>query len=290
MKRHPFPLLTALHLLSLIKQTCQVNIRLDLVPSAAQNSQLMSSLCLNIPPGICCRFPIIGAAAVTFEHLTAFDIAAVWQLRADLSQQQNNGKDCSGRVADTRPGPGNWRWESRGSLITAERATGGSFITLPRSLPPDDTAQSWMRVEGLLALAWGGRRWFASPSVERLLVGSNGGGAGGGIPRSRTRRDIRSDDKGTLHARSPAREVLPDWIEWNKTEFTKLHDENFLYTDSSGGIANLTGMVSSRNDPSADPSKLNQQMVTIVAMGAALVASLAEVKITQVTHITVEDR
>lgn len=147
------------------------------------------------------------------------------------------GGDCSGRVLRSRTGPGNWRWTSETGL-TGDRATGGSYVTLPRSLPPGIEDKEWMAVEGLLALAWGGVQWFASPAAQKLLRGS--GRRGGVPPRSRSRRDIRSDEKGEVVARSPNDGILPDRIKWNETAFMLYNEADMIYKNDEVGLVNLT--------------------------------------------------
>lgn len=108
---------------------------------------------------------------------------------------------------------------------------GASFIRLPQALPPDPSMYGWMMVEGLLGLAWGGGSWFISEKAKRLL----GGGAGKG------RRDIRSENKGNLWARSPMRECFPKWIDFNGTRYEDEGVEGKIYKDGGGQLLNTTG-------------------------------------------------
>lgn len=229
----------------LIRHTIRVDISLryqsDPLPNSPNRgvSLPVTATCLNAQPGVCCIFSYVGATYAYFEHLTAFDIAAVWRYRITNPSDFATSplvSACSGRVLESRPGPGDWEWTSE-DMEAVSRSSGASYITMPRSLPPGEEAKGWMLMEGLLGLAWGGGKWFASPAAERLF----GGGGSRLRPRTRTGRQIiRSAQTGTVHARSPLSMVFPDRVEWNGTTFTKHGMASMMYTDKTGQVVNLT--------------------------------------------------
>ncbi|KAL8829608.1 MAG: hypothetical protein Q9170_006094 [Blastenia crenularia] len=100
-------------LLPLIKPTYKVTI--NFTPAFR-----ISLTCTNLSPGNCCHFPrisyLIGAETATFQHLTGFDIAAIWQPRIQMIDQQPQGARGSGRVRESRPGSGNCRWEAENGI------------------------------------------------------------------------------------------------------------------------------------------------------------------------------
>ena len=197
--------------------------------------------CPNIPPGVCCEAPFIPnpglewISGVTFEGLTAMDIAAIWgpRPRFPLSMVTK----CSGRVLDSQMGPGTWDWLAarlgrQVPGIIARKAEGASYVTLPESLPPPPVEVPALFIQGILGLVWGGGKWFASPAAERLL-----GGKGHPSPK----RDIRSRDKGTMYARPPKVMVVPTFININGTEYIDGGSGNHMYMDhSTGNTLNLT--------------------------------------------------
>ncbi|KAL8834376.1 MAG: hypothetical protein Q9170_003786 [Blastenia crenularia] len=227
-----------------ITHTLQVDIAMESPANPARNEQPLSITCTNIDPGVCCIFPVRGAEIVTFNHLTAFDIAAVWRSRY-VPGPTYQALDCSGSVLHSGTGPGIFTWEgtrsARGYVL--EKAVGASYITLPRSLPPDDMVKGWMLVEGLLGLAWGGGKWFASPAAQRLLAGGSSV-----VPRSRLRRNIRSVEKGDVYARSPPRSVLPDQVVWDGTLYTGNGSADAMYLDTTTGRdVDLMALLNSNN-------------------------------------------
>ncbi|KAL9005349.1 MAG: hypothetical protein Q9188_001865 [Gyalolechia gomerana] len=235
MIRFPSFLSTISSLLLLTTPALQVSITLSLFP-LNDGPRALTATCNNISPGLCCRFPGTGsdAGAVTFSHLTTFDIAAIWKFSADpMISPTGKGGGCSGRILRSRGGPGDWRWTSESGLI-GDRVTGGSYVTLPRTLPPGEEEKKWMAVEGLLAMAWGGGEWSASLAARRLF------GSNGVTPKSRARRDIRSSEKGRVFARSPTHDILPDRIESNETAFVLYNAVDMTYKDDEGGLVNLT--------------------------------------------------
>ncbi|KAL8938708.1 MAG: hypothetical protein Q9216_003745 [Gyalolechia sp. 2 TL-2023] len=240
MIRYPSLSSIIFHLLVFTTLTHQVSITLILFPGSVVP---YTATCTNILPGICCRFPgtISEASAVNFSHLTPFDIAAVWKREPNLATLSSGRGGCSGRILRSRVGSRQWTWTSPSGLV-GDRASGGSYVTLPRTLPPGEKEREWMAVEGLLAMAWGGGEWFASQAAERLL------GRSGGTPKSRVRRDIRSSEKGRIFARNPTDEILPDWMEWNQTRFELYNADDMMYRNEEGGLVNLTTLFLSDSD------------------------------------------
>lgn len=197
----------------------------------------MTSTCPDISPGICCRAPTIWLqhyGTITFHGLEALDFAAIWRERyvdnvAPDGDQVLPILGCSGRVMETRQGPGTWIW-TPGPLDDVASSEGASFFRIPAKLPPDPSTNKWMMVEGLVGLAWGGGNWFISEKAKRVL--------GGG--RMKGRRDIRSKEKGNMWARAPMRECFPKWIDVNGTRYEDEGTEGKVYKGGSGEMLNTT--------------------------------------------------
>lgn len=81
----------------------------------------------------------------------------------------------------------------------------------------------------------GGGKWLASPPAERLLPG-------GSSPKAKTRRNIRSAEKGQVVVRGPIQSVYPSIIEMNGTQYSDERAGNLLYTDTDGRALNLTAL------------------------------------------------
>lgn len=219
--------------LALIASSHQVDIEI---------SGEISARCPNIGPGVCCRAPHAdGSSLVIFHGLVGMDIAAVWQhavwrgenLNIDDLPGDPSGA-CSGTVLDSRTGPGTWSWDRSESFGNdLNYADGASYISLPKSLPPDPTAISGLLMQGILGFVWGGGKWFASPAADRLLGGRSG---------LNLRRDLRSAKKGDVYARPPRRVVYPTFITMNGTEYSSDEGaESFMYTNHDTGTKlNLT--------------------------------------------------
>ncbi|KAL8927083.1 MAG: hypothetical protein Q9208_002629 [Pyrenodesmia sp. 3 TL-2023] len=194
----------------------------------------MRSTCPGISPGICCRAPPLWSqreGTVIFRGLEALDLAAIWRERwrfNDNTGAMRSIRGCSGSVLESRSGPGIWIW-SPGRLDPVH-PEGASFIKIPEALPPDPSMYGWMMAEGLLGLAWGGGSWFISEKAKRLL---------GGVSR-KGRRDIRSEVKAHLWARSPMRECFPKWIDVNGTRYEDEGTEGKVYKDGNGEVLNTT--------------------------------------------------
>ncbi|KAL8761461.1 MAG: hypothetical protein Q9184_002418 [Pyrenodesmia sp. 2 TL-2023] len=242
-----------LYILLFIRSTVQVDVTMDLMEDPDElglPSQPLTMTCTNLRPGVCCEYPTQGAEAVTFNHLTAFDIAAVWteRLMSGGPSSVIRIRSCSGRLLQSRPGPGHWRWVLDEPYV--DRARGASYITLPRSLPPGREANGWMMMEGLLGLAWGGGSWFASDAARRFLGGGGGGGGGGGsritpTRRARARGDLRAAQKGTVYARPPSQSVFPNRVEMRNGTVYIGHGgslSDMVFKDEVGNVANLTGL------------------------------------------------
>ena len=209
----------------------------------------VSMTCSNLRPGQCCSAPHTSfrshsAHVVSFTGLAPLHIAAIWRSRVRPVSQMDfstASTGCSSEVWRSRTGPGTWTWEMWGEPEGAGSltpATGASYIEMPKALPPDDTVSNWLDAEGILGLVWGGGKWFTSPAASKAL-----GYAGGVSPKSRLRRDIRSESKGTVYAGHPRRWVYPTYIDVNGTRY--LHTANSgsdsaEYRDDSGMLLNLT--------------------------------------------------
>ncbi|KAL8720695.1 MAG: hypothetical protein Q9225_002488 [Loekoesia sp. 1 TL-2023] len=202
----------------------------------------ISARCPNIGPGVCCQAPHLdGSSFVVFHGLIAMDIAAIWQHAVwrggilDINELPADPSGaCSGTVLDSRTGPGTWSWDRSESFDNDfENADGASYISLPKSLPPDPTAISGLVMQGILGFVWGGGKWFASPAADRLL---------GGRGSWKLQRDLRSAAKGNVYARPPRKVIYPTFITINGTEYSS--DEaagNFMYTHHDTGTKlNLT--------------------------------------------------
>lgn len=237
------PLGIALCILLFVRYTIQVDVTMDLMQDPGElglSSQPLTMTCTRLLPGVCCEYAREGAEVVTFHHLTAFDIAAVWTDRLVWRDRVHFIHSCSGRLLQSRPGPGRWRWVLGDPYVNSAR--GASYITLPRSLPPGEDAKGWMMVEGLLGLAWGGGKWFASDAARRFLVG---GGASRFTPRKRlTRKDIRAADKGTVYAQPPSRSVFPDRVEMRNGSvyIGSGGSSDMVFKDEFGNVVNLTDL------------------------------------------------
>lgn len=142
-------------LLALSGQSQQVNILLT-----SGDDHRVEATCSNIAPGVCCLSPVPYGYGwtwgVTFENLVASDIAAIWDERvgSDQSTPFYNRRvgGCSGRVLESRVGPGTWQWFNW--QANDIRPAGASYISLPRSLPPDQKTINALVIEGLLAMVW----------------------------------------------------------------------------------------------------------------------------------------
>ena len=128
--------------------------------------------CPSLLPGQCCLEPSNPlpypywqfhriSSQVNFTALLPNHIAAVWESKPrSRSLPGWPAGGCSGRVADSRTGPGDWNWRSpRRTLGTNEGAlpegsdpieidrswaTGASYIEMPTALPPDGKTVSWL--------------------------------------------------------------------------------------------------------------------------------------------------
>ena len=123
--------------------------------------------CPSLLPGQCCLEPpnLDGypywefhriSNKINFTGLMPNHIAAVWEsIPRSRSIPGWPAGGCSGRVVDSRTGPGDWSWTSpkrtcqtdyRCDPIEIYRswATGASYIEMPTSLPPDGKVATWL--------------------------------------------------------------------------------------------------------------------------------------------------
>ncbi len=220
----------------LIKTTNQVNI---ILLSPGLFGDIYSNTCTNIAPGICCLpFTDTGAQFIRFDHLLVGDIAAVWgPLSVSLSGDTTQAA-CREQMKESTTGPGTWIWDMEG-LRRGEyhgpdkEATGASYITVPKALPPDEKTSAWLTAEGMLQLVWGGGRWGG---IEKSMFH-------GVSPKSRLRRDIRSARQGQLWARSPLRAVYADVVEFRGEVYTGDGTKNSVFTDKRGMKVNMTELL-----------------------------------------------
>ncbi|KAL9001144.1 MAG: hypothetical protein Q9169_000327 [Polycauliona sp. 2 TL-2023] len=242
-------------LLSLIAFTQQVDIIITATGSLLTNNAValapnaiaggnartvVIATCPNLPPGECCQAPrhfqMLGSS-INFSNLQATDIAAVWAQRSIMDRHMTRAivGGCSGTVTATGYGPGHWLWRATADVLTdwGSRAVGGSYISLPATLPPDPSTSKWLMAEGVLALVWGGGKWFASAAAQELL------GRGDTITGGRiSARGIRAADRGDVYARPPLNGSFPTRIQIDGIEYS--HVGTFMYADRVGDKINLT--------------------------------------------------
>ena len=203
-----------------------------------------SYTCTNIAPGECCHIGSFEVKYVRFSDLTVFNFAAVWS----EYDSQSSSAGCLGYVVDSGSGPGVWEWGPLEYPSAYEHVWGASYVTLPRTLPPDAEASNWMTMEGLLGMTWAEGSWSASEGARRLISTSQS------LPRSILRRGIRSEKKGNVYARAPLRKVFPDKVEFNGAIYTGSGKDD-LYKDSAGVSVNMTRLLDQRQ---------RQSLVTVV--------------------------
>ncbi|KAL8922721.1 MAG: hypothetical protein Q9208_005034 [Pyrenodesmia sp. 3 TL-2023] len=228
-------------LTTLVAATTQVSVSLH---NEYDPHLVVSLTCNNLLPGHCCTAPsemfwAYSAHVVTFQDLNAWDIAAIWrdgQPASPGSRPAKNG--CLGEVWRTRPGPGTWTWgiwEEPSAQDSPTPSTGASYIEMPRRLPVDGETSNWLSAQGVLGLVWGDGKWFQNAAVSSLL------GYGSGVkPRSRLRRDVRSELKGKVYARPPPGLMYPTLVEMNGTKYSAEEDGGFVYKDTAGTVLDLT--------------------------------------------------
>ncbi|KAL8736473.1 MAG: hypothetical protein Q9166_000265 [cf. Caloplaca sp. 2 TL-2023] len=170
------------------------------------------------------------ATKIEFLNLLPGDIAAVWERPGEVHRPAN-GNDCSRRVLQTGHGPGQYSFTPTES---AHQPGGGSYISVGQmKLPPDKSTASALLVEGIFGLVWGGGQWFGSAAARRKY--------GGGL-KSKVRRGIVPEKKGTVYAQRPPRWVYPDVINVNGTEYAKVRGQDLIYKDRDGIVLDLTTM------------------------------------------------
>lgn len=207
---------------------------------AGEAESFLAAICLNVPPGECCkpptRYPDVSTN-VLFRRLLTWDIAAVWRNDNQIDRSidaSNTG--CSGPLIASKKGPGVWLWRQPPiSSVDSHAAEGASYIRLPQNLPPEAGIISYLVMQGLLGLVWSSGSWFSSPAAAKLLGGRSEIMSGGIV-----RRDIRSAATGDVYARPPFRIRYPDIMEINGTRYSAEHAGGLLYSDGKGIVLNLT--------------------------------------------------
>ena len=210
--------------------------------------------CENIQPGECCLTPrTLGATHVRFRDLRSMDIAAVWSRRVVLApltwwqrllpgdlapiQQRTIITGCSGRVANSRRGPGEQIWEYRPDYSNHPDsellAYGASYISVPFTMPPKEEDGNWLAAEGMLGLVYGGSQWFASDSAKDYLYRI-------GLKKRNEPRDVRSSQIGQLYAKQPAGILLPTVVAINGSNYTQDTLGSMIYKDETGESFDLT--------------------------------------------------
>ena len=195
----------------------------------------MTSVCENIPPGICCiaitfpnycYFNPFDPTSVRFDDLLVYDIAAVWGLRNRI-HDPDPIRDCSGQALETRTGiVGSWNYPAP----DARRPYGASYIRLPPRLPPVKSESLWLEAEGMLGLVWGGGKWFAN-GAETVI-----GRRVGLKKRRQGGRRIVAGAEGTAYVRGPQSWKWPDLIVVNGTRYSSLDAEGLRYRSADGAI------------------------------------------------------
>lgn len=229
-------------LLRLVATTVQVSVTLH---NEYDPDYIVSLTCPDLLPGHCCTAPsrvfrAYTAHVVAFLDLNAWDIAAIWRRDQSTVGPGNLARKsgCADEVWRSKVGPGAWKWEMweeplRIDFLTP--ATGASYIEVPRRFPVDGKTSSWLSAEGVLGLVWGDGEWFTTPSASNFL------GYGSGVsPKSRLRRNIRSERRGRVYARSPPGWTYPTVIEVNGTKYSDNGARDLVYRDGAGNTLNLT--------------------------------------------------
>ena len=124
----------------------------------------IGEFCNNLKPGHCCPSRYSFFPVAIFHGLQALDIAAVWQAEGTTS-------DCSGRVADSKNGPGTKILS--GAVGTGVVLTGESYIRLPQSISADRASTPMREAQGILGLITGGEGWVseaASPNLQQQAL------------------------------------------------------------------------------------------------------------------------
>lgn len=232
---------------SLIAIAFQVDITLTLV-GYDHVVAAVDFMCPKIRPGQCCSLAWLDSLAgliisVRFDHLVAWDIAAVWGVWL-FEEHTPDNDGCKGTVGATGTGPGTWSWDALNQAGYRHLvAKGASYISLPRTLPPDSTNSKWLAMEGIIGLVWGDGKWFMSPRAESLLDGGAAASSTGVTPKSRLKRGLRSPLKGRVWALSPPTSVSPTLVMINGTKYTYGGAGDPVYKDLAGVVLNLTDVV-----------------------------------------------
>ncbi|KAI4119248.1 MAG: hypothetical protein LQ345_000842 [Seirophora villosa] len=234
---------------TLILSTSQVDVTINFAP----RDFLFHSAeftCSDIRPGYCCTLPWMQSLrvrsisdlvlTVRFDHLLAWDIAAVWGVYFPAEHTRDND-GCQGTVGASRAGPGTWEWDvldqDEGRHFAAK---GASYISLPRVVPPDTSSKIWLAAEGIVGLAWGDATWFKNSQAQTALIDGAAAISSRVTPRSRLKRDIRSPLEGTVWATQPSRPVYPNLLVVNGTAYTDDGAGDPKYRDVTGKVLDLT--------------------------------------------------
>ncbi|KAL9599933.1 MAG: hypothetical protein Q9219_003495 [cf. Caloplaca sp. 3 TL-2023] len=223
-------------------------------------------VCTSLRPGDCCFRRNLGAAIgilrggggggdgglpvqdtheyrqVQWQGLEALDIAFVWQ-----PQGQQGG--CSGRPADSKTGPGAWRYPQGGG-DSAVPITGASYVKLPTRLPDKATARvPWMEMQGIVGLVSGGRMWNTPQATGTSLLlqmeAAKALAGGGGGRRRRGKRDLGAGWQGEVReafVQPSGRLVSPDLIVVNGTEYKEEGPGSPVYRSGDGRVLDFTGV------------------------------------------------
>ncbi|KAL8689320.1 MAG: hypothetical protein Q9218_004984 [Villophora microphyllina] len=227
-------------LVLLVRASLQVDITLacpGIGPAA-------TSTCPDILPGVCCRavhwqWPpdddSTGSPAVAlirFDHLLPGDIAAVWEHIEGHPDTTPTG--CSTRVHASGHGPGTYTY-TKVNDPKLQAVGGGSYLKLSQlRLPPDPSTIATMIKQRIIGLAWMGGSWFMNSAMQNRFGGT------GSRNNPKSRRDIRSEMKGTVYAGPPLTWVYPAYIDVNGIRYSDGGDANLIYKDDHGAILNLT--------------------------------------------------
>lgn len=265
---HTFRILSYL-LFSFVHLSSQVDIllRSAYTHTNAWNSPstvVIEQQCPNHPPGVCCLSihpnDWVPFQIAEFQHLLVGDIAVAWMARDGVTYngvREDPIAGCSGIIAETRQGPGPWRfqfdvWLERALATGDARRTaygsvtygnanhrgvdtgvvGASYISIPLDpkTNPDTKEHFMLDAQGIRGLAWGGGKWFADGFSLNALSSA--------LLR-KLKRYIHWPDQGTVYAKAPVVGVYPSIIIVNGTRYT--HDEkgHLTYNDMYGTVLDL---------------------------------------------------
>ncbi|KAL9596379.1 MAG: hypothetical protein Q9179_004634 [Wetmoreana sp. 5 TL-2023] len=221
-------------------------ISVDIIISCPGIGPTATSTCPQQPPGVCCRavnfvhdeadgrVPVPAVGNIRFQHLSARDIAAVWEHWDGPVETTPTG--CSTQVYKSGSGPGEFSYtvafDPNHQLVG-----GGSYIKVGQIfLPPDPPTIATLVRQRIVGLAWAGGTWF----INSVVQGRLGGMGPSRNPNPKSRRDIRSAMKGTVYAGPPLKWVYPAYIDVDGRRYSDGGAGNLLYKDEGGAVLNLT--------------------------------------------------